>query len=229
VTDFSRHEKLVGEAGVRRLSNAHVVVFGIGGVGGYAAEALARAAVGAISLVDSDTVTQSNINRQIVALRSTMGFPKVQVMRARIHDIHPECDVTIRQVFADKSNIEDLLMGATYAVDAVDTVSAKLAIVAACSDMDIPVISAMGAGNKLSGSFTVKDVFDTKEDPLARVMRRELRKRGIAKLKVVASDSPGMHELKGGEPIPSISYMPALCGLTIAGEVIRDIIGWQND
>ncbi len=225
MADFSRHEKLVGEIGVRRLKEAHVVVFGIGGVGGYVAEALARAAVGAISLVDSDTVEQSNINRQIVALRSTMGLPKVQVMRARIHDIHPECDVTTRQVFIDKSNIEDLLMSATYAVDAVDTVSAKLAIITACSDMGIPVIAAMGAGNKLAGSFSVKDVFDTKEDPLARVMRRELRKREIEKLKVVVSDSPGMHDLKSGEPIPSISYMPGICGLTIAGEVIRDIIG----
>ena len=229
MTDFSRHEKLIGDIGVRKLKEAHVMVFGIGGVGGYVAEALARAAVGAISLVDSDTVEQSNINRQIIALRSTMGQPKVQVMRARIHDIHPECDVTVRQIFVDNKNIEDVLMSATYVVDAVDTVSAKLAIITACNDMGIPVISAMGAGNKLSGEFSVKDIFDTQEDPLARVMRRELRKRGITHQKVVSSDMRGIQALEKGEPIPSISYMPGLCGLTIAGEVIRDIIGWKND
>ena len=229
MTDFSRHEKLVGADGVRRLRDAHVVVFGIGGVGGYAAEALARAAVGAISLVDHDVVTGSNINRQIIALHSTVGMPKVQAMRARIHDIHPECDVTSRQVFVKDDNIEDLLIGATYAVDAVDTVSAKLAIITACSDMGIPVISAMGAGNKLSGEFRVKDIFETSSDPLARVMRRELRRRGITQLKVTASDMPGIRELKKDEPIPSISYMPGLCGLTMAGELIRDIIGWHDD
>ena len=229
MTDFSRHEKLVGTEGVRRLRDAHVAVFGIGGVGGYAAEALARAAVGAITLVDHDVVSGSNINRQIIALRSTVGMPKVQAMRARIHDIHPECDVTMRRVFVNSDNIEDLLIGVSYAVDAVDTVSAKLAVITACRDMDIPVISAMGAGNKLSGTFGVKDIYETSGDPLARVMRRELRSRGIAHLKVVTSDMPGLRELKKGEPIPSISYMPGLCGLTMAGEVIRDIIGVDHD
>ena len=177
----------------------------------------------------SDVVAASNINRQIIALRSTVGMPKVQAMRARIHDIHPECDVTVRRAFVKDDNIEDLLIGATYAVDAVDTVSAKLAIITACRDMDIPVISAMGAGNKLSGEFKVKDIYETSRDPLARVMRRELRRLGILQLKVAASDMPGMHELGKDEPIPSISYMPGLCGLTMAGEVIRDIIGWHHD
>ncbi|MDD5017109.1 MAG: tRNA threonylcarbamoyladenosine dehydratase [Eubacteriales bacterium] len=225
MSDFSRHEKLIGEEGIKRLAGAHVAVFGIGGVGGYAAEALARAAVGRITLVDSDDVEPTNINRQIIALLSTVGTPKVDAMKARIKDINPGCRVTAKKVFVNAENISALLDGVTYAVDAVDNVSAKLAIITACVQAGIPVISAMGAGNKLSGDFRVRDIYQTKDDPLARVMRRELKKRGIGSLKVVSADAKAARTLSPGEPVPSISYMPGLCGLMIAGEVIRDIIG----
>ena len=229
MSDFSRHEKLVGDEGVRRLSRARVAVFGIGGVGGYVAEALARASVGHIALYDNDDVEPSNINRQIVALESTIGNPKVLVMQTRIKDINPSCDVTANKVFVTAENISALLENATYAVDAVDTVSAKLAIITACKEKDIPVISSMGAGNKLSGMFRVADIYETKNDALARVMRRELRKRGVTRLKVVCSDMPGLIDVGGDGPIPSISYMPGLCGLTMAGEIVREIIGWGKD
>ncbi|MGI5848567.1 MAG: tRNA threonylcarbamoyladenosine dehydratase [Christensenellales bacterium] len=228
MNDFSRHEKLIGAEGMEKLSEAHVAIFGIGGVGGYTAEALSRAAVGRITLIDSDNVEVTNINRQIVALKSTVGEPKVLVMQSRIKDINPHCAVTTKMVFVTAENAGELLTDITYAIDAVDNVSAKLAIITACREKDIPIISAMGAGNKLAGIFHVADVFDTKNDALARVMRRELRKRGIESLKVVCSDMPGVQEVTANEPIPSISYMPGLCGLTIAGEVIRDIIGWKN-
>ena len=219
---------MIGEQGARRLFEAHVAVFGIGGVGGYVTEAIARAGVGAITLVDSDDVDETNINRQIIALESTIGMPKVDVMQARIRQINPDCIVTAKKVFVDAGNIDALLTSVTYAVDAVDTVSAKLAIILACKQGGVPVISAMGAGNKLAGRFEVKDIYKTTNDPLARVMRRELRKRGIESLKVVSADEKGLCTLAEGEPMPSISYMPGICGLTIAGEVIQDMIGWKE-
>jgi len=226
--DLSRQKRLVGEDGQKKLAESHVAVFGIGGVGGYAAEAIARAGVGTITLVDSDVVTQSNVNRQIIANRGTIGVPKVDVMAARIQGINPDCTVYAEQVFIDAENITTLLSGVTYAADAVDTVSAKLAIIEACSKMGIPAVCAMGAGNKLEGTFEVTDVFDTKEDALARVMRRELRKRGIEKQKVVCTGAKPLLPLAKDDSMPSISYMPGLCGLTMAGEIIRDIIGTEQ-
>ena len=225
---FSRQIRLIGEQGARRLAEAHVAVFGIGGVGGYVTEALARAGVGAITLVDSDDVDETNINRQIIALESTIGMPKVDVMQTRVRQINPDCTVAAKKVFVDAGNIGTLLAGITYAVDAVDTVSAKLVIIAACKQSGVPVISAMGAGNKLAGRFDVKDIYETTNDPLARVVRRELRKRDIKSLKVVSADEKGICTLVEGEPMPSISYMPGICGLTIAGEVTKDMIGWKQ-
>lgn len=219
-----RHEKLVGPLGIEQLKQAHIVVFGIGGVGGYVAEALARTFVGALTLVDCDDVDASNLNRQIVALNSTIGMPKVEVMRARILDINPKCEVTAKKIFIDTDNAPSLIEGATYAVDAVDNVTAKLAIITACQKAGVPAISAMGAGNKLAGEFKVTDISKTSGDALARVMRRELRKRGIEHQKVVCTDSKAMIQIEKGEAMPSISYMPGLCGLVIAGEVVRDII-----
>lgn len=223
----ARHEKLVGQHGLLQLSKAHVVVFGIGGVGGYVAEALARTFVGKLTLVDCDDVDESNLNRQLVALGSTIGVPKVDVMKARVLDINPKCGVTAKKVFIDAGNAAGLIKGATYAVDAVDNVTAKLAIITACQNAGIPAISAMGAGNKLSGDFKVTDISKTSGDPLARVIRRELRKRGIDHQKVVCTDKKAMLRIEKGEVMPSISYMPGLCGLTIAGQVVRDIIGEQ--
>ena len=220
-----RHEKLVGRLGKERLEAANVVIFGIGGVGGFAAEALARVFIGSITLIDFDVVEESNLNRQIVALRSTIGTPKVEVMKARIEDINPECAVEAKKVFVDAQNAAELVKSASYVVDAVDNVTAKLAIIEACRQKGIPCISAMGAGNKLGGSFIVTDISKTSGDNLARVMRRELRKRGIEHQKVVCSNDKAMIKVQKGEPIPSISYMPGLCGLTLAGEVVRDIVG----
>jgi len=229
LSDFSRHAKLVGEAGIRRLADARVAVFGIGGVGGYVAEALARASVGSIVLIDSDDVEQSNVNRQLVALEDTIGRPKVDVMGERIAQINPDCNVVTEKIFVNADNVDKLLNGVTYAVDAVDNVTAKLAIIATSQSKGIRAISAMGAGNKLSGTFAVMDVFETSGDPLAKVMRRELKRRGIKKQKVVCTNELALCDVEKGEAMPSISYMPGLCGLTIAGEVIRDIIGSEDD
>ena len=220
----ARHEKLVGQHGLLQLSKAHVVVFGIGGVGGYVAEALARTFIGSLTLVDCDDVEHSNLNRQLVALGSTLGMAKVDVMKARVLDINSECEVAAKKVFIDADNAESLVQGATYCVDAVDNVTAKLAIITACQAAGIPAISAMGAGNKLAGDFKVTDISKTSGDALARVMRKELRRRGIEHQKVVCTDSKAMLHIEKGEAMPSISYMPGLCGLTIAGEVVRDII-----
>ena len=223
--NMMRHEKLVGQQGKQRLENAHVVIFGIGGVGGFAAEALARVFIGAITLIDCDVVEESNLNRQIVALASTIGMPKVDVMQQRIRDINPACKVLAKKIFVDADNAAELVEGATYVVDAVDNVTAKLAILTACKEKGIPAISAMGAGNKIAGSFIITDISKTSGDSLARVMRRELRKRGIEHQKVVCSNDKAMRQVRKGEPIPSISYMPGLCGLALAGEVVRDIVG----
>lgn len=225
MSDFSRQQKLTGEQGISRLKEAHVVIFGIGGVGGYAAEALARAAVGAITLVDSDDVDLTNINRQIIALSTTVGKPKSELMSARIADINPDCVVTAKKIFVTADNITALLEGISYAVDAVDNVTAKLAIISACRQKGIPVISSMGAGNRVSGVFRVMDISETSNDGLAKVMRRELRKRDIEHVKCVCCDEQALFSPAAGEPISSISYMPGLCGLTLAGEAIRDIIG----
>ena len=164
------------------------------------------------------------LNRQLAALSSTIGMPKVDVMRARILDINPKCEVTAKKIFIDADNAASLVGGATYVVDAVDNVTAKLAIITACQKSGVPAISAMGAGNKLAGDFKVTDISKTSGDALARVMRRELRKRGIEHQKVVCTDSKAMIQIEKGEAMPSISYMPGLCGLVIAGEVVRDVI-----
>ena len=226
---------LLGEAALKRLHNAHVAIFGIGGVGGYTAEALARAGVGKLTLIDRDTVSLSNINRQIIALHSTVGQSKVEVMRQRILDINPNCQVTSIQAFFLPENADEFAFNQfDYVVDAVDTVSAKIELVLRASSRKIPIISAMGAGNKLSAQqFTVTDLSKTAGCPLARVMRRELKKRGISRLKVVysqepvapiridLSDSDGNGEKRA--PTGSLPYVPGVAGLLMAGEVIKDL------
>ena len=210
----------------RRDSRNHTLSYSeLAGSADLPAEALARVFIGRITLVDFDVVDESNLNRQIVALKSTIGKPKVQVMKQRIEDINPACCVEAKNVFVDADNADDFIGEASYAVDAVDNVTAKLAIITACRQKNIPCISAMGAGNKLDGSFIVTDISKTSGDSLARVIRRELRKRGIEHQKVVCSNDKAMIKIQKGEPIPSISYMPGLCGLTLAGEVVRDIVG----
>jgi tRNA A37 threonylcarbamoyladenosine dehydratase len=227
----SRTEALIGKSAVEKLNNSRVAVFGVGGVGGYVAEALARSGVGEIDLIDSDTVSISNINRQIVALHSTLGKYKTEVMEDRIKDINPNAKVNVYNMFYLPETAERFDFSVyDYIVDAVDTVSAKISIVERAYALSIPVISSMGAGNKLDPTaFEVEDIYKTSVCPLAKVMRRELKKRGVEKLKVVYSkEEPKLSELvdeETGKRAPaSISFVPSVAGLIIAGEVIKDLI-----
>lgn len=229
-----RTAMLLGCDAVQKLRNARVAVFGVGGVGGYACEALARAGVGAIDLFDRDVISLSNINRQIIALHSTVGMPKVEAMKARILDINPDCKVETHEVFYLPENADAFpLEHYDCILDAVDTVSAKIELAVRASRAAIPLLSAMGAGNKLDASrFTVTDLYKTSGCPLARVMRRELKARGVKSLTVVYSPEPAAEppldapsvsaEGGAGKRAPaSISYVPSVAGLLLAGEAIR--------
>ncbi len=220
---FSRAERLLGESAMQRLASARVAVFGIGGVGGYVAEALARSGIGALDLFDNDTVSESNLNRQIIALRSTIGQYKVDVMRERILDISPSTKVTANRCFYMPENAADYPFESyDFVVDAVDTVTAKLTIIEQANKAGVPVISCMGTGNKLDPSrLMVADITQTSVCPLARVMRKELRDRGISHVKVVYStESPQVSE----RPPASVMYVPASAGLLIAAEVVKSLI-----
>ena len=221
---FSRTESLLGSDAMRRLRNAKVAVFGIGGVGGYAAEALARSGVGELHLIDHDVVSISNLNRQIIALRSTVGQKKVDVMARRIGDISPETIVRTYDTFylPETASSFDFAQY-DYVIDAIDTVSGKIALVEQAKKSGTPIICAMGAGNKLDPTaFRVADVSQTKICPLAKVMRTELRKRGITDVKVVYSEEPPIVPLVDGVP-GSTAFVPSVVGLIIAGEVVLDL------
>ena len=229
---FERTELLLGKDAMDILEKSHVAIFGIGGVGGYVCEALARSGVGHFDLIDNDTVSITNINRQIIALDSTVGKPKTEVMKERILQINPNAVVEIHNCFylpdtRDKFDFTKY----DYVVDAVDTVTAKLDIIMACDQYHIPIISAMGAGNKLNpAAMEVADIYQTSMCPLAKVMRRELKKRGIKRLKVVYSKEKPLvpasnGEKKGNAPVPgSVSFVPSVTGLIMASEVIKDLI-----
>ena len=234
LNQFSRTQLLLGTEAMEKLKRARVAVFGIGGVGGYVCEALVRSGVGAFDLIDDDKVCLTNLNRQIIATRKTVGKYKVEVMRERILEINPDCDVRVHQCFylpetADQFNFSDY----DYVVDAVDTVTAKVTLVLEAQKAGVPIISCMGTGNKLDASaFEVTDITKTSMCPLARVMRRELGKRGIRHLKVVYSKeeaiSPTGWEAEaaalGKRQIPgSSAFVPGTAGLILAGEVVRDI------
>ena len=233
-----RTEMLLGAGAMKKLEGAHVAVFGVGGVGGYVCEALARAGVGAIDLFDNDTVSLSNINRQIIALHSTVGRPKVEVMRERIMDINPFCRVRTYQTFYLPENADMYpLKDYTYIADAVDTVAAKIELAVRAEREGVPMIAAMGAGNKLDPTrFAVTDLFKTTGCPLARVMRRELKARGIRRLKVVFSEEPAVVRPTDAPTEPetesgarrstpgSLSFVPSVAGLIMAGEIVKDII-----
>ncbi len=226
---FSRTDMLIGSSSLRKLNNSHIALFGVGGVGGFVAEALARSGVGKIDLIDNDTVSPSNINRQILALHSTIGKDKVSVAADRLKDINPEIQVREIKKFILPENIDELdFSGYDYVIDAIDTVSGKLAIIEKAYNCKIPVISSMGTGNKLDPSaFRITDISKTTVCPLARVMRYELKKRGIKKLKVLFSaEEPIKRSVEQGiRPTPaSIAFVPSVAGLLIAGEVIRDLI-----
>ncbi len=212
---------LFGEEALKKLNSARVAVFGIGGVGGYVVEALARSGVGAIDLIDGDKVAESNINRQIYALHSTVGRYKTDVASERVADINPDCKVTSHTLFYLPDTEFDFSVY-DYVVDAIDTVTGKLAIIENAKRANVPVISCMGAGNKKDATaFEVADVYSTSVCPLARVMRRELKKRGIENLKVVYSKE---EPVKSGSVPASCAFVPSVAGLIIAGEVIKDII-----
>lgn len=247
LTQFSRTELLLGKEAMDKLAGSRVAVFGIGGVGGYVCEALVRSGVGAFDLIDDDKVCLTNLNRQIIATRSTVGRYKVDVMKERMLDINPDVDVRTHQCFFLPENAEDFPFEEyDYVVDAVDTVTAKIALVMQAKEKHVPIISSMGAGNKLDGSqFRVADIYKTKVCPLAKVMRRELKKRGVKKLKVVYSEElptrpvedmsiscrtncicpPGAaHKCTERRDIPgSVAFVPSVAGLIIAGEVVKDL------
>ncbi len=222
---FSRTERLIGVENVEKLKTKHVAVFGLGGVGGYVVEGLARSGIGQFTLVDKDIVDISNINRQILALQSTVGKPKTEVAKARLLEINPEIKVNAHEMFFLPENAENFdFSGVDYIVDAIDTVSAKLSLIEQAKKHTIPIISCMGTGNKLDPTlFEIADISKTTVCPLARVMRRELKKRGIDHVKVLYSkEEPKKEE---GENTPSsISFVPPVAGLIIAGEVIKDLI-----
>ena len=221
---FSRTENLIGQAALEKLKNARVAVFGVGGVGGYVVEALARSGVGALDLIDNDKVQESNVNRQIIALHSTIGKQKTEVAAARVKDINPEIQVRTHNVFflPETADLIDFSLF-DYVVDAIDTVSGKIALIERAKGANVPVISSMGTGNKLNATaFEVADISKTSVCPLARVMRRELKKRGIEKVKVVYSKEEPKETI--GSVPASISFVPPVAGLIIAGEVIKDLI-----
>ena len=249
LNQFSRTELLIGKEALERLSKAHVAVFGIGGVGGYVVEALVRSGIGAYDLIDDDKVCLTNLNRQIIATRDTIGRHKVEVMRERILSINPDAEVTTHRCFYLPENAQDFDFSSyDYVVDAVDTVTAKLEIVMRAKESNIPVISCMGVGNKLNPTqLEIADIYKTSVCPLAKVMRRELRKRGVDKLKVLYSKEAPITPLDDSEDtcrehcvcppgttrkctqrraIPgSISFVPSAAGLIIASEVVKDLAG----
>lgn len=233
--EFVRTGLLIGEEGLQRLQKAHVAIFGIGGVGGYVAEALARSGVGAFDLIDNDTVALSNLNRQIIATHQTIGQYKTDVMRERILAINPQAEVKVHHCFylPETAAAFDFTQY-SYVVDAVDTVTAKLEIILQAKKAQVPVISSMGTGNKLDPTrFVVTDIYKTTMCPLARVMRRELKKRGVEALKVVysteeaqkpAAVSQGQEATARRATPGSMSFVPPVAGLILAGEVVRDIL-----
>lgn len=253
LTQFSRTELLLGKEAMDKLKDSRVAVFGIGGVGGYVCEALVRSGVGAFDLIDDDKVCLTNLNRQIIATRKTVGKYKADVMKERILEINPDVDVRVHKCFFLPENAEEFPFEEyDYVVDAVDTVTAKISLVMKAQEMNIPIISSMGAGNKLDGSqFRVADIYKTKVCPLAKVMRRELKKRGVKKLKVVYSEEqptrpiedmaiscrnhcicpPGaQHKCTERRDIPgSVAFVPSVAGLIIAGEVVKDLCKKQEE
>ena len=223
-SEFSRTENLIGANALEKLKKCHIAVFGVGGVGGFVVEALARAGVGTIDLIDSDCVDITNLNRQIIALHSTVGKQKVAVMRDRVLDINPNANVNIFPLlFLPENSSQFDFSKYDYVVDAIDNITAKIELVVKCQEAGTPIIASMGTGNKLDPTkFEISDIYKTSVCPLAKVMRYELKKRGVKKLKVLYSKE---NPIKTADRTPaSISFVPSAAGLIIGGEVIKDII-----
>ena len=233
---YSREGLLIGEEGLNKLRRARVAVFGIGGVGGYVVEALARSGVGALDLFDGDTVALTNINRQIIALENTVGRPKVEVAQERVLLIDPQCRVEARQLFFSPENAGEVDFSCyDYVADAIDTVTSKIELILRCRQAGVPVISCMGAGNKLDPTaFRVAPIEKTSVCPLARVMRRELKRRGVTGVKAVysteesavpAAAQEGDQKGTAGRPTPgSLAFVPSVAGLILAGEIVKDLL-----
>lgn len=236
IHEFSRTELLIGAAGLQKLAGSTVAVFGAGGVGSHCIEALARSGIGRLLLIDSDVVSLTNINRQSIAYHSTVGQYKTQVMKARIHDINPAGEVLTFETFVLKDNLPEIFESASqppdYIVDAIDTVTAKLALAVYAAEHNIPLLSSMGTGNKLHAElFEITDIYKTSVCPLCKVMRKELKTRGITRLKVLYSKEEPLKPLFFSEEQTSrrstpgsISFVPPVAGLLIAGETIRDLL-----
>lgn len=231
---FSRTEMLIGNDGMEKLKNATVAVFGLGGVGSFVCEGLARSGVGNFILIDYDKTDETNINRQLIATEKTVGKYKVDLMRERIQDINPDANVeTYKEFYLADSEIDIITEDLSYAVDCVDTIMAKIAIICSCDAINVPVISSMGTGNKLDPTMLeVADIYETSVCPLARIMKKDLRKRNIEKLKVVYSKENPIntndHDINQNKKYKvkgSVSFVPSVAGLIIAGEVIKDIAG----
>ena len=232
---FIRTEMLLGAEALERLQNARVALFGLGGVGGYTLEALTRSGVGQLDLIDNDTVSLSNLNRQILATYDTVGMRKVDAAKQRVLSINPACVVRTYAVFYTPETAGQFdFTQYDYIVDAIDTVSAKIELIARAAQAGVPIVSAMGCGNRLDATkFVVTDLYKTQNDPLARVLRRELRRRGVERLRVVCSTAPALTPRPGGEtkgtagrPAPgSVSWVPGVAGMILAGEAVKIIAG----
>ena len=243
LNQFTRTELLIGEAAIKKLHSAHVAIFGIGGVGSFTVEALARSGVENLYLFDHDDVAISNINRQIIATHKTVGMIKVDAMKARVLEINPNANVQANKHFFGPESVERIdFKQFDYIVDAIDTVSSKLLLVKMANDLGIPIISCMGAGNKMDPTkFEVADINQTSVCPLAKVMRKELKSRGVDRLKVVYSKEPALKPASSRDVIEkvsaenpvrrqipgSIAFVPSVAGLILAGEVIKDLIGYN--
>ena len=222
---FSRTELLINKEGIEKLKNAKVAIFGIGGVGSYVVESLARAGVGNFILVDNDIVSISNLNRQLIATHKTVGMPKVEVSKNRILEINPDANIEIYQEFFMPETAGIIDNTVSYIVDCIDTVTAKIELIVRANKLNIPIISSMGTGNKLDPTrFEITDIYKTSVCPLAKVLRKELKSRNIPKLKVVYSKT-GAYDRETGKSVPgSISFVPSVAGLILAGEVVKDLI-----
>ena len=222
---YERTEALIGSEAIEKLKNSHVAVFGVGGVGSYVAEAIARAGVGEITLVDGDVVSESNINRQLVATTTTVGQPKVEIMKQRILDINPEAKVNVIFDFYTPENREKFIKDYTYVIDAIDSVPNKIDLIVTFIKQNIKIISSMGTANKLDPTmFEVSDIYKTSVCPLAKVIRKKLKEKGIKKLKVVYSKEETQQCKSENTSLGSVAFVPSVAGLILAGEVIKEII-----
>lgn len=224
-SELERTEMLIGTERIERLRRSHVIIFGIGGVGGYALEVIARSGVGAITIVDADSVEESNINRQIIALHSTIGKTKVEVARERIHDINPDCEVRALEMFYLPENADEIDLSCyDYVVDCIDTVAAKVELIRRCNELGKPIISSMGAGNKMDATaLKVSDIYKTSMDPLAKAVRKKCKELGIRRLKVVFSEEKPIET--NSEYIASNAFVPAAMGVIVGSETVKELMG----